>query len=188
MRALKEQGLALTRPELAVLVSYAKITTFDKLVASSVPDDPHFESMLKGYFPNDLDAYGEQMSGHRLRREIIATVLANDMINLGGPTFVHRAIESTGAEAQQIARAFEAGRRIFRFSDLIDRINKLDNRAPADVQITLHRGNHPPSAAADLLAGAPGRAQEAGQATPIHELIDAYRPGVDNLRGYGHGM
>jgi glutamate dehydrogenase len=182
MRALKEQGMALTRPELAVLISYAKITTFDNLVASNLPDDPHFESMLKGYFPDDLNEYEEQMSSHRLRREIIATVLANDMINLGGPTFVHRAIESTGAESQQIARAFEAGRRIFRFSDLIDRINKLDNRAPADVQITLHREIIRLLRRQAYWLARRARTQEAGQATPIRELIDAYRPGVDRLR------
>lgn len=182
MRALKEQGMALTRPELAILISYAKITTFDKLVASNVPDDPHFEAMLKGYFPADLDKYEEQMSGHRLRREIIATVLANDMINLGGPTFVHRAIESTGAEAQQIARAFEAGRRVFRFSELTDRINKLDNRAPADVQITLHREIIRLLRRQTYWLARRARAQEAGQATPIRELIEAYRPGVDKLR------
>ncbi|PIW31534.1 MAG: NAD-glutamate dehydrogenase [Rhodobacterales bacterium CG15_BIG_FIL_POST_REV_8_21_14_020_59_13] len=182
MRTLKENRLALTRPELAVLVSYAKITTFDKLVASNVPDDPHFESMLKGYFPNDLDTYGEQMSGHRLRREIIATVLANDMINLGGPTFVHRAIESTGAEAQLIATAFEAGRRVFRFSDLTDRINKLDNRAPAEVQITLHREIIRLLRRQTYWLSRRARAQEAGQAAPIRDLIAAYRPGVDKLR------
>ncbi|WP_420434981.1 NAD-glutamate dehydrogenase [Hyphobacterium sp.] len=182
MRAIKEQGMALTRPELAVLISYAKITTFDKLVASNVPDDPHFEAMLKGYFPADLESYEEQMFGHRLRREIIATVLANDMINLGGPTFVHRAIESTGADTEQIARAFEAGRRIFRFSEMTDRINRLDNRAPADVQITLHREIIRLLRRQTYWLARRARAQETGTVTPIRELIDAYRPGVDKLR------
>ncbi|WP_421789683.1 NAD-glutamate dehydrogenase [Hyphobacterium sp.] len=182
MRAIKEQGLALTRPELAVLISYAKITTFDSLVASNVPDDPHFEATLKSYFPDDLAKFEDRMAGHRLRREIIATILANDMINLGGPTFVHRAIESTGAEAQQIARAFEAGRRIFRFSELTDRINKLDNRAPAGVQITLHREIIRLLRRQTYWLARRARAQEAGTATPIRELIDAYRPGVDRLR------
>lgn len=182
MRALKEQGMALTRPELAVLVSYAKITTFDKLVASNVPDDPHFEATLKGYFPGDLAKFEEQMGSHRLRREIIATILANDMINLGGPTFVHRAIESTGAESQQIARAFEAGRRVFRFSELTDRINKLDNRAPAGVQITLHREIIRLLRRQTYWLARRARAQEADEATPIRQLIEAYRPGVDRLR------
>ena len=78
------------------------------------------------------------MDSHRLKREIIATRLTNDMINLGGPTFVHRAIESTGASIEAIARSFEAGRHIFRFKDLTDRINELDNQAPAAVQLKLH--------------------------------------------------
>ncbi|MEE2526557.1 NAD-glutamate dehydrogenase [Hyphobacterium sp. HN65] len=182
MRALKEQGMALTRPELAVLISYAKITTFDKLVASNVPDDPHFEAMLTGYFPHDLAGFEDQMSSHRLRREIISTVLANDMINLGGPTFVHRAIESTGADPEQVARAFEAGRKIFRFSEMTDRINKLDNRAPAGVQITLHREIIRLLRRQTYWLARRARAQEGGNVTPIRELIEAYRPGVDKLR------
>jgi glutamate dehydrogenase len=138
IRALKDQGQGLTRPEIGVLLSYAKITLFDALVASNVPDDPHFTESLVTYFPKHLAEHAEAMQSHRLKREIIATRLANDMINLGGPTFIHRAKESTGVDVEAVARAFEAGRRIFRFKDYTDRINALDNKAPASVQTLLH--------------------------------------------------
>ncbi|WBQ09385.1 NAD-glutamate dehydrogenase [Hyphomonadaceae bacterium ML37] len=179
LRELKEQGLGLTRPEIAVLASYAKITLFDALVASSAPDDPHFSGMLVTYFPDHLASHAEAMHGHRLKREIIATRLANDMVNLGGPTFLSRAIESTGANVDAIARAFEAGRRIFRFKDFTDRINALDNKAPASVQTALHdevirllrRQTY------WLARRAMGR-----DAAPIAEVIAAYQPGVDALK------
>lgn len=179
LRDLKEQGVGLTRPEIAVLASYAKITLFDALVASSAPDDPHFSDMLVTYFPDQLASHADAMHGHRLKREIISTRLANDMVNLGGPTFLSRAIESTGADVDAIARAFEAGRRIFRFKDFTDRINALDNKAAASIQTALHdevirllrRQTY------WLARRAMGR-----EAAPIADVIAAYQPGVDALK------
>ncbi|MAL08179.1 MAG: glutamate dehydrogenase [Maricaulis sp.] len=182
MATLKEQGQGLTRPELAILNSYAKISLFDQLVASDVPDDPHFEATLKGYFPEDLDRFEDRMQAHRLRREIIATVLANEMINLGGPTFVHRAKESTGASTASIARAFEAGRQIFRFAALTERINALDNKAPAEVQIALHREIIRLLRRQTYWLARRGRGREADAPVLIDDVIAAYRPGVDALR------
>ncbi|MGB2176767.1 MAG: NAD-glutamate dehydrogenase domain-containing protein [Hyphomonas sp.] len=77
MKMRADQGQGLTRPELAVVLAWSKITLFDDLVASDLPDDPFFEDVLKAYFPSPIDAFGEAMDAHRLKREIIATVLAN---------------------------------------------------------------------------------------------------------------
>jgi len=176
---LKDQGLGLTRPEIAVLISYAKITLFDALVASDVPDDAHFERSLVTYFPDKLEGFAEAMQGHRLKREIIATRLANDMVNLGGPTFVHRAVESTSATADSIARSFEAGRTIFRFKDYTDRINALDNKAPAEVQSVLH------DEVIRLLRRQSywlARRTIGQDTAPIADVIAAYQPGVDSLK------
>ncbi len=179
IRELKEQGIGLTRPEIAILISYAKIALFDHLTASGAPDDPHFKDTLTTYFPNQLSKFADAMQGHRLRREIIATRLANDMVNLGGPTFLQRAVESTGADAEAIARAFEAGRCIFRFKDFTDRINALDNQVSADVQTRLHdevirllrRQTY-------WLARRGLGLENAG----IDQVIAAYQPGVDELK------
>ncbi|MEO1040251.1 MAG: NAD-glutamate dehydrogenase [Pseudomonadota bacterium] len=184
MRELKARGLGLTRPEIAVLISYAKITLFDELVASNVPDDPHFNEALLSYFPHQLKPYGEAMHGHRLKREIIATMLANDMVNLGGPTFVHRAMESTAADGAAVARAFEAGRAIFRYSDLTDRINALDNQAPTAVQHQLHEEIIRLLRRQTYWLARRARGFEQGQVETIDEIIDAYRPGVDQLKGF----
>src|SRR5690606_29971264 len=85
--AASEAGL--TRAEIGVLLAYAKITLFDRLLDSSVPDDSYLARELFRYFPPEMqDAYAAEIEGHRLRREIISTMLANSMINRGGPTFL----------------------------------------------------------------------------------------------------
>jgi len=137
--ALRAAGQGLTRPELSKLIAYAKIDLFDALTASAMPDDPAFEEPLKGYFPKELWKFEPQMRVHRLRREIIATQLANDVINRCGPSFIDRVREVSRAEPVTIAASFEAARRIFEIDDLVDRINALDNKAPAAAQTAMHQ-------------------------------------------------
>ncbi|MBL8558584.1 MAG: NAD-glutamate dehydrogenase [Hyphomonadaceae bacterium] len=139
IRVLREQKLGLTRPELAKLLAYAKIDAFDAIVASDVPDDAHFEDALVAYFPPQVAKYKPAMLRHRLRREIVATGLADDLVNMGGPTFVDRVRETARADTPAIARAFEVARRVFRFEDLSARIDALDNKAPAATQSALYQ-------------------------------------------------
>ena len=107
-RKLRDQQLGLTRPELAVIMAYAKLDLFASLIASKAPDDPAFEPLLIDYFPDELAIYGEARKRHRLRREIIATVLANRIVNLTGPTFAIQKRDAEGVDAGHIAQAFEA--------------------------------------------------------------------------------
>ncbi len=136
LRASK-QGL--TRPELAKLVAYAKIDLFDALAASKTPDDPAFIEPLKRYFPEQTWKFEAQMATHRLRREIIATKLADTIVNRCGPSFIDRVREISRAEPVAIACAFEAALRIFELQRLGDRINALDNSISAAAQIALHQ-------------------------------------------------
>jgi glutamate dehydrogenase len=184
VRALKDLDQGLTRPELAVLLSYAKITLFDQLVASDVPDDGHFQSMLRNYFPGALHTYEDGMGTHRLKREIIATILANDIINLGGPTFVHRAIDSTSSAVPTIARAFEAGRQVFGFRDLTHGINALDNAAPASVQMELHGEIIRLLRRQTYWLVRRSRVYEDQKAQSIADVINTYKPGVDYLKAH----
>jgi len=139
LKALRAAHLGLTRPELSKLIAYAKIDLFDALVASNAPDDPAFIEPLKRYFPDELWKFDAQMQTHRLRREIIATRLADDIVNRCGPTFVDRVREVSRAEPVTIVLAFEAARRIFALEALAAQINALDNKAPAVAQIAMHQ-------------------------------------------------
>ncbi|HCK83817.1 MAG TPA: NAD-glutamate dehydrogenase, partial [Hyphomonadaceae bacterium] len=137
--ALRAAGHGLTRPELAKLVAYAKIDLFDALVASHAPDDHAFAEPLKRYFPEALWKFETQMGAHRLRREIIATQLAGDVVNRCGPSFVDRIRAISRAGAVTIACSFEAARRIFDLEALAERINALDNKVPAAAQLALQQ-------------------------------------------------
>jgi glutamate dehydrogenase len=130
---------ALTRPELAVLLAYAKLALKTELLDGAVPDDPYLGRELGRYFPQPIsDRFAEAMEKHRLRREIIATQLANSMINRGGPALVVRMADQTGASAAGIAAAFAAVRDSYGMSALNEEINTLDGKISGSVQLGLY--------------------------------------------------
>ena len=134
-----EAGDPLTRPELAVLLAWSKITLFDDLVASDVPDDPAFEETLSAYFPEAIRKYEDAIDAHRLKREIISTVIANRLLDLGGPVFLSRLRESTERSNADLVRAFEVGRRVLNMSGFQDEIDALDNFVPAAAQTSMRK-------------------------------------------------
>ncbi len=132
-RAAAARGL--TRPELAVLLAYAKMSLYDELLASDLPDDPSLGEDLVKYFPRPLRKdYAEAIARHRLRREIIATVVTNSMINRGGVTFANDLRERTNAGSPDITRAYTVARQVFGLRRLWAEIEALDNKAPAATQ------------------------------------------------------
>jgi glutamate dehydrogenase len=136
----RRRGQGLTRPELAVTLAYAKLTLYNDLVSSEVPDDPYLARELGRYFPKPLvDRFPDGVHGHRLRREIIARMLANSMINRGGPSFVVRIADESGAEVSTISSAFAAVRDAYRMTDLNGEIDALDAKISGDVQLALYK-------------------------------------------------
>ena len=129
----------LTRPELSVLLAYAKLSLYAELLDSKVPDDPYLGRELGRYFPKLIaQKYPDALEKHRLRREIIATQLANSMINRGGPSFVVRIADQTGATSEAIAFAFAAVRDSYDMPALNDEINALDGKVDGKVQLSLY--------------------------------------------------
>lgn len=129
----------LTRPELAVLLAYAKLTLHDALVASSVPDDPYLAHELTTYFPPELrERFPQAIATHRLKREIIATGLSNAIVNLCGPASFVRISDQTGADAAALARAFAAVRDSYDLPALKAAIDALDNKVSGAVQLSLY--------------------------------------------------
>src|SRR6202023_1403518 len=116
-----------TRPEISVLLAYAKLSLNDDLLGSAVPDDPYLGRELNRYFPPAVaDRFPDALTEHRLRREIIATQLANSMINRGGPTLVVRIADETGAPPARIAAAFATVRNSYDLIGLNTEIEALD--------------------------------------------------------------
>ena len=113
IRARHLAGAGLTRPELAVLLAGAKRRLSARLLASNVPDQPALRPALVGYFPPVLaDRFGHLVDGHRLRRELLAAVVANDLVDRMGATFVTRLAADTGAGPATIASAYWVAREV----------------------------------------------------------------------------
>ncbi|WP_152207490.1 NAD-glutamate dehydrogenase [Marinobacter changyiensis] len=135
-RKLKKQGL--TRPELSVLISYVKGDLKQVLIESDLPDDPSLAGEIHKVFPDALNKkFTAELNNHQLRREIIATQVANDLVNHMGITFVERLSQSTGASSAAIALAWIIAREVFRLDVWWDKIEALDYKVPAQLQIQL---------------------------------------------------
>jgi len=135
----RHRGQSLTRPELAVLLAYAKLALKADLLASTVPDDPYLSRELTRYFPPAItEQFPDAIEHHRLRREIIATQLTNSMINRGGPSLIARIADATGAAPDRIAAAFAAVRESFKLMALNSEIDALDNVVHGDLQLSLY--------------------------------------------------
>jgi len=133
----RKAGEGLTRPELAITLSYGKIWLYKALINSNVPEDPYLSAELNRYFPAPVrERFAARLKRHRLRREIIATAITNSLINRMGPVFPVRAQDDTGADPAAIARAYTIAREVFKVRDIWSQIEDLDNHAPAAVQYT----------------------------------------------------
>ena len=171
-------GKGLTRPERAVLLAYGKLDLFEEIIASGAPDDPFFEETLRDYFPAALGRFQGEMARHRLRREIIATVVDNDIVNLCGPTFAGRLMAGAGCDAGALAIAFEAARRTLRQEQDWGRVSALDGQVPAAAQLVLY---------GELVRVLRGQTywfarRVAREAADVRGLIERYQPAVDVLR------
>ncbi len=179
LRKRAQAGRGLTRPELAVLLAYAKLDLDAEILASDLPDDPYFMAELAGYFPRAAALrFPRELANHRLRREIIATSLSNRIVNLAGPVFIHRMKEISGASGAHVARAYVEAEGAFSLGTLKARIEGLDGHIEASVQTEMYAG------IAELLrrlglwflVNVPANAD-------LGQTISLYRDGVEDLRG-----
>jgi glutamate dehydrogenase len=138
MNERRTRGKGLTRPELGILVSYSKISLFDAMLQSDVPDDPFFERDLLAYFPPALvKGWREALVHHRLRREIVATILSNAVVNRMGIAFAHRFAEDHGVPRADVIKAYAMAHELFDADRYWLAIQALDNQVPAPLQLRL---------------------------------------------------
>ncbi len=128
----------LLKPEISILLSYSKMTYYEALINSDIPDDEYLHSELMNYFPKVLsDRYADQILDHRLRREIISTYLTNSIVDHIGPGFGFRVREEVGSNIAGVTRAYLSARRIFSTDQIWEEIQDQDNKVVASVQIEL---------------------------------------------------
>ena len=135
----KAAAEGLTSPELAVLLAYAKIDVTRILNESDLGSDPWCDHIVVNYFPQDLaQIYTSQIMEHPLRSAIASTVIANQLINVGGITFVFRAVEETGASVVEVVNAALAAMKIFGIDSTWQWINELPSTVPIKARTALH--------------------------------------------------
>ena len=173
----RAKKLGLTAPERAVLLAYSKMWLSDAFVDSNLPEDEWIATALGRYFPQALrEAYAGVMPRHPLRREIVATHVVNSMVNRVGSTFVHRLIETTGAHAPEIVRAYLLQREIFGYVPLWQSIEALDNKVPDQIQseMLIEAGRLTVRATSWFL-----RSRRLTE--PMEQTIERFQPGVETL-------
>lgn len=138
IRRREIDGHGLTSPEFSVLIAYAKLSIKAALLRSDVPDDPWFEDTLRLYFPAAVHDFTDDIAAHPLRREIIATRVANSLVNRGGITFVQRAVEDTGASEADVVKAFVIARQVLELHDYVGQVEQLDGVVDAKIQSELY--------------------------------------------------
>ncbi len=174
----RRAGRGMARPELAVLLAYAKKSLARALLASSLPDSQYLEQDLKGYFPPVVvERFGPVLAEHPLRRELIATIAANDVVNSQGITFVTRLSNETGAEAADVVRAYRIARDVIGAVQRWDDIEALVGRVePVVVDELLSGVDHLVEALSRwYLANAPGMLGRAieSHGEPFRRLAEA---------------
>ena len=134
----RAKKLGMTRPELAILLAYSKISLYDQVLASKLPDDLYLQAELEAYFPRPLvKRFRGRLHEHPLRRDIIATAVSNAVINRTDPTLTLRLGDETGAVAPEIAAAHWAAWDAFGLGELWARVEELPNSVPAPTQLEM---------------------------------------------------
>jgi len=132
------KGQRLTRPELAMLLSYSKIWLSGRLMETDVAQDPYLGAELTRYFPMPVQRrFPLAILRHQLSREIIVTATTNSLVNRMGPGFAIRTQEDTGADVGSIARAYSIAREITNMRELWADIEALDDKVPAALQYAM---------------------------------------------------
>ena len=133
-------GHGFTRPELAVLLSSSKLVLQRALEESTVVDDPVLEEMLFAAFPPQMrERFAEDIAGHRLRRELIATKLANRIVNDLGPVHPFELVEEEGCSLAQVAAAFVVAERLLDLKGVWSLIDGPEGEAmPEQVRLALY--------------------------------------------------
>lgn len=172
-----KSGSDLSRPEMAVLVSYAKIVVFNDLMAQKFASDPYLELELMRYFPNRMSkTYSPEITSHRLRAEIISTLIANSIVNRCGPLFLFDLANDTGIQAGDLARFYVLSRDSFGFVEMNGAIDRLDNQISSDQQMSLYKRLQ-----TGLAEAVEWFAANEDTKSELSQLLPVYKDGITSL-------
>ncbi len=174
---VERKATGLTAPECAVLLAYSKLELFDALVKSDLVDDEYVAHALVTYFPTALQKrFAAIMPRHALKREIIATEIANSTINRSGSVFVYRMREETGATAAEVTRAYILARDVFAMTPLWNAVDALDNKIATTTQSQMLI-----DAGRLMLRGTLWFLRRRAERLPIAKVLEIFAPGVSTV-------
>jgi len=139
------EKIGFSRPELAVLSAYSKMATYNSLIESALPSNEYYEKFLLRYFPTKMrKSFESYILSHQLKKEIITTIVSNNIVDHTGIDFIHLTQDYTGFQACDIARSYSVVWEIFDLGSIWSEVDSLkDNLIKielfADVRIFLNR-------------------------------------------------
>ncbi|MFD3747302.1 NAD-glutamate dehydrogenase [Nocardia sp. NPDC058633] len=181
-----EAGAGLASPELANLLAHVKLGLKADLLDTDMPDSAFFASKLPLYFPTPLrDQFGAAIKKHRLRREIVTTMIVNEVVDYGGITYAHRLNEEVGATTTDTVRAFAAATEIFGLHGVWSRIRSADAPALVCDLLELESKRTLDRASRWLLSNRPQPIAVGAEINRYHRRVQELAPQVPGwLRGH----
>ncbi len=179
---LHMQKVGLTRAEIAVLLAYAKLDIYERILATDLPDNVFYNKDLLLYFPKEMQKkFASDIARHALRREIVATSLTNAIVNRMGPTFAHMMADETGNAVADIVRAYTIARESFGLDGLWEDIEAMSGKIPAAAQLALF--NEVGALAERSTLWFLSHLQ---QPIDVARAVEDFRPGIIELASYLH--
>ncbi len=177
----QKAGAGLTHPELAIVMAYGKMWLYEHLLNSDVPDAPYFINELRHYFPEALvSRFFDEMTEHRLNREIISTYLTNSVVNRLGIEALFRLYEETGQNLATIIRAYAITREVFNAQQVWQLLESLDNKVDATLLLNLELRLRDA-----LESGVVWFINAFGQELPVTDMIERFSTSVAQLTQSG---
>ena len=175
MERRRQAGAGLTRPELAVLLGYSKVDLVARLLRTKTPDEDYLQAALAAYFPPQISQrFGPQAARHRLRRDLVATVVANDIINRLGMTYVSRTAHELGTRASDVALSYWIAREVSGAEGHWRAIEATDGLMAPALQLEL-------KAEVDRLVDAFTRTYLRSRPATVSAAVSQDRPAFDRL-------
>ncbi|MFJ8965231.1 NAD-glutamate dehydrogenase [Lentzea sp. NPDC102401] len=183
-KALEKKGQGLTSPELSTLLAFTKLTLKEELLASEIPTIDTFKNKLPDYFPTLLrERFGAAIPNHPLAKEIITTVVVNEVVDGGGVSYAFRLAEEMSASATDAVRSYAVVTEVFDLPSIWREIQALDNVVPTEVQdsMVLETRRLLDRASRWLLSNRP-------QPLPVGSTINRFRGVVEELSPYAFDL
>ena len=133
-----EAGIGLTSPELSTLMAHVKLGLKEDMLTTELPDQDVFASRLPQYFPTPLrERFTPEIRTHQLRREIVTTMLINDLVDTAGISYAFRITEDVGVGPIDAVRTYVATDAIFGVGHIWRRIRAANVPVALSDRMTL---------------------------------------------------